>query len=68
MAATIIPYVKKALEKKELNIYEKVHAEVDRHMFEFLLSYTGENQSETARLLGINRLTLRKKLGLQKRG
>lgn len=37
-------------------------------MFEFLLSHTGENQSETARLLGINRLTLRKKLGLQKRG
>jgi two-component system nitrogen regulation response regulator GlnG len=68
MAAAIIPYVKKALEKKEGNIYEKVHAEVDRHMFEFLLSHTGENQSETARLLGINRLTLRKKLGLQKRG
>jgi two-component system nitrogen regulation response regulator GlnG len=66
MAAVLIPYVKKALEKKEKNIYEKVHAEVDRHVFEYLLSHTRENQSETARLLGINRLTLRKKLGLQK--
>jgi len=66
MAAVLIPYVKKALQKKEKNIYEKVHAEVDRHVFEYLLSHTRENQSEAARLLGINRLTLRKKLGLQK--
>ena len=66
MAAAVIPYVKQALEKKEKNIYEKVHAEVDRHVFEYLLSHTRENQSEAARLLGINRLTLRKKLGLQK--
>ena len=66
MATVLIPYVKNALEKKEKNIYEKVHAEVDRHVFEYLLSHTRENQSEAARLLGINRLTLRKKLGLQK--
>jgi two-component system nitrogen regulation response regulator GlnG len=66
MTAALIPYVKKALENKEKNIYEKVHTEVDRHVFEYLLSRTGENQSETARLLGINRLTLRKKLGLKK--
>ncbi len=66
MAAVLIPYVKSALEKKETNIYEKVHDEVDRHVFEFILSHTRENQSEAARLLGINRLTLRKKLGLQK--
>ncbi|MGE5808390.1 MAG: sigma-54 interaction domain-containing protein [Nitrospirota bacterium] len=66
IASAIIPYVKNALEKKEKNIYEKVHAEVDRNVFEYLLSHTRENQSEAARLLGINRLTLRKKLGLQK--
>lgn len=66
MAGVLIPYVKKALEKKEKNIYEKVHSEVDRHVFEYILSHTRENQSEAARLLGINRLTLRKKLGLQK--
>jgi two-component system nitrogen regulation response regulator GlnG len=66
MAEVLIPYVKKALEKKEKNIYEKVHTEVDRHVFEYILSHTRENQSEAARLLGMNRLTLRKKLGLQK--
>ena len=66
MSAMLIPYLKKALEKKEKNLYEKVHAEVDRHVFEFILSHTRENQSEAARLLGINRLTLRKKIGLQK--
>jgi DNA-binding NtrC family response regulator len=66
MAAVLIPYIKSALDKKENRIYEKVHAEVDRHVFEYLLSHTRENQSEAARLLGINRLTLRKKLGLHK--
>jgi DNA-binding protein Fis len=43
-----------------------VHAEVDKHLLEYALSHTRENQSEAARLLGINRLTLRKKLGLSK--
>jgi DNA-binding NtrC family response regulator len=62
----LIPYIKDALDKKEKNLYEKVHAEVDRHLFQFVLSHTRENQSEAARLLGVNRLTLRKKLGLQK--
>jgi two-component system nitrogen regulation response regulator GlnG len=66
LAAAVVPYVKESLEKKEKNIYEKIHEEVDRHVLECVLSYTKENQSEAARLLGINRLTLRKKLGLQK--
>ncbi len=66
MAAALIPYVKESLEKKEKNIYDRVHSEVDRHVLEYLLSRTRDNQSEAARLLGINRLTLRKKLGLQK--
>ncbi len=66
LASVLIPYVKDAIEKKERNLYEKVHAEVDRHVFEYVLSRSRENQSEAARVLGINRLTLRKKLGLQK--
>ncbi len=64
LAAALIPYLKESLEKKEKNIYEKIHSEVDRHVLEYLLSYTRDNQSEAARLLGMNRLTLRKKLGL----
>jgi two-component system nitrogen regulation response regulator GlnG len=64
LAAAVIPYVKESLERKEKNIYGKIHEEVDRHVLECVLSYTKENQSEAARLLGINRLTLRKKLGL----
>jgi DNA-binding NtrC family response regulator len=64
LAAAVIPYMKESLEKKERNLYEKLHDEVDRHVLKYLLSYTKENQSEAARLLGINRLTLRKKLGL----
>jgi DNA-binding NtrC family response regulator len=66
LASAVIPYIKEALERKEKNIYEKVHAEVDRHLLEYALSHTRENQSEAARLLGINRLTLRKKLGISK--
>jgi DNA-binding NtrC family response regulator len=66
LAAAVVPYLKESLEKKEKNLYVKLHEEVDRHVMEYLLSHTKENQSEAARLLGINRLTLRKKLGLQK--
>ncbi|NTW57831.1 MAG: sigma-54-dependent Fis family transcriptional regulator [Nitrospirae bacterium] len=66
LASAVVPFVKDALERKDKNIYEKVHAEVDRHLLEYALSHTRENQSEAARLLGINRLTLRKKLGLSK--
>jgi DNA-binding NtrC family response regulator len=64
LAAVLVPLIKKALDNKEKNIYDKVHTEVDRHVLAYLLSHTRENQSEAARLLGINRLTLRKKLGL----
>lgn len=64
LAAAVIPYVKESLAKKERNLYEKLHDEVDRHVLKYVLSYTKENQSEAARLLGINRLTLRKKIGL----
>ena len=62
LSSVIIPFVKEAIEKKEKNIYEKIHAEVDKYIFDYVLSHTKENQSEAARILGINRLTLRKKL------
>jgi DNA-binding NtrC family response regulator len=62
VASAIIPFVKNAVEKGERDIYEKVHNEVDKSLFSYILSYAKENQSEAARILGINRLTLRKKL------
>jgi len=64
IATAVIPYLKQSLMKKEKDLYEHLHDEVDRHVLKYLLTYTKENQSEAARLLGINRLTLRKKLGL----
>jgi two-component system nitrogen regulation response regulator GlnG len=62
LSAALVPFLRGALEKKEKNLYEKILGEVDRTVLDYLLSYTRENQSETARILGINRLTLRKKL------
>lgn len=62
LASVLIPFVKDAIERRDKNIYEKIHNEVDRYILDYVLSYTKENQSEAARILGINRLTLRKKL------
>lgn len=62
LAPVLIPSIKEALERKDKNLYEKIHNEVDKSIFDYILSYTNENQSEAARILGINRLTLRKKL------
>jgi DNA-binding NtrC family response regulator len=63
LASVVVPYLKDAIEKKKRNIYENVHREVDKSVFEYTLSHARENQSEAARILGISRLTLRKKLG-----
>lgn len=63
-AAEIIQFAKAGMEKKEPGLYEKIHSEVDRHLIGYVLSAVRENQSEAARVLGINRLTLRKRLGI----
>jgi DNA-binding NtrC family response regulator len=63
-APAVIPFLREALERKDKNIYDRIHHEVDRAVFDYILSYTKENQSEAARILGINRLTLRKKTGM----
>ncbi len=64
LASSLVPLLKELLEKKETDINKIIHSEVDKHIFEFMLSYTKDNMSEAARILGINRLTLRKKLGM----
>lgn len=63
LSAVLIPFINDAIKKKERNLSEKIHAEVDRAVIEYVLSATKENQSEASRILGINRLTLRKRLG-----
>jgi two-component system nitrogen regulation response regulator GlnG len=62
LGSVILPMLKQAIEQKDKKIYEKIHSEVDKPIFDYVLSRTRENQSEAARILGINRLTLRKKL------
>ena len=62
LGSAILPFLIQAIEQKDRKIYEKIHSEVDKPIFDYVLSRTRENQSEAARILGINRLTLRKKL------
>ncbi len=64
IASAMVPFLRELLDRKETDINKKIHDEVDRHVFEYMLSFTKDNLSETARILGINRLTLRKKLGM----
>ncbi|MEK7322769.1 MAG: DNA-binding transcriptional regulator Fis [Pseudomonadota bacterium] len=44
------------------NVYELVICEVERPLFEAVMHHTRGNQSKAAKILGINRSTLRKKL------
>lgn len=45
------------------DLYEKVLARVERPLFDVVLAHTGGNQVKAAEMLGLNRNTLRKKLG-----
>lgn len=47
---------------KPSSIYRMVIAEVERPMFETVMSYVKGNQSRASQILGISRSTLRKKL------
>lgn len=63
LGPAVISIAKQAILNKERNIYDSIHGEVDRTLLSYVLTHTHENQSEAARLLGISRLTLRKKTG-----
>lgn len=43
-------------------LYALVMAEVEQPMIEMVLQYTGQNQSKAAKILGLSRGTLRKKM------
>ena len=45
------------------DLYQLVLCELEKPLLETVLSFTGGNQTRAAQLLGINRGTLRKKLG-----
>jgi two-component system nitrogen regulation response regulator GlnG len=45
------------------DLYDKVLARVERPLFDLVLAHTGGNQLKAAEILGLNRNTLRKKLG-----
>lgn len=44
------------------NLYDMVLSEIEMPMLECVMKYTGDNQSQAATMLGLNRGTLRKKL------
>ncbi len=62
LGTAVTAFTKQAIENRERGIYDRVHDEVDRALMSYVLGHAHENQSEAARLLGISRLTLRKKL------
>lgn len=48
------------------NLHNTVLREAETALIEFILEMTGGNQFETAKMLGLNRTTLRKKIKLYK--
>ncbi|MCW5590117.1 MAG: DNA-binding transcriptional regulator Fis [Legionellales bacterium] len=59
---TIERYFAQLGSAKPANIYEMVISEVETPLLEAILKYTRGNQSRAAKILGISRGTLRKKL------
>ena len=47
---------------KPINLYKFVIKEIERPLMKEVMKYTENNQSEAAKILGINRTTLRNKL------
>ena len=45
------------------NVYEMMMRTVEKPLLEVVMRHTANNQSQAAAILGINRNTLRKKLG-----
>ncbi len=55
-------YLKMMDDQQVTDLYELVIREIEAPLIERVLQYTGNNQSQTAIILGLNRGTLRKKL------
>jgi two-component system nitrogen regulation response regulator GlnG len=55
-------FIRQRLGPQTSDLYAQTHREVDRLLLPLVLEYTGGNQHQAARLLGIARQTLRQKL------
>jgi Fis family transcriptional regulator len=55
-------YLKTMDDQQVTDLYELVIREIEAPLLESVLQHTGNNQSQTAIILGLNRGTLRKKL------
>ncbi len=61
---TLLNYFLKVGEEEPIDVYSMVLEEVERPLIEVLINYTNDNQVRVAKILGISRGTLRKKLKL----
>lgn len=55
-------------DQQPANLYNMVLAEVEMPLLQMVMRYTNNNQSRAAKILGISRGTLRKKLAIYKIG
>ena len=55
-------YLREMEDEPVQNLYQMVLAEVEPPLLAAVLKHTGKNQSRAARMLGLSRGTLRKKL------
>jgi two-component system nitrogen regulation response regulator GlnG len=55
-------FIRQRLGPATQDLYAETHRQLDRHLLPSVLQYTGGNQHQAARLLGIARQTLRQKL------
>jgi two-component system nitrogen regulation response regulator GlnG len=60
--ADLSRFVRERLEALKTDLYDEYTAITERHLFELVLKHTGGNLTQAAKVLGINRGTLRTKL------
>ena len=59
---SIREYVRSLLAEDSLDIYQKLHSEIDRILLPEVLDHVGGNQAQASEVLGIARSTLRIKI------
>lgn len=62
ISISVIHFLNDHTQSEPSNIYDQVIQEVEKSLFVRILNYVSGNQTRAARIMGINRGTLRKKL------